>query len=324
LGLLAAVVVLLLSGALYQAVATAMDVRSYPPPGQMVDIGGYRLHLYCLGENRPGSPTVILEQGLGGTTAAWARVQPQVAQSTRVCAYDRAGIGWSDPGPAPRDALSMAGELHSLLQAAAVPGPYVLVGWSFGGLVIRVYAGHYPDEVAGLVLLDSSHPDQWTRSDEGKAQYESLARIYTVAPWLARIGVMRVRELFQPGSGLPAPFDQALKASSAATKDLDTQSAEFLAFPATTVQVHDSGMPGDLPLFVLSATAHGMSPAQEQMWQEWQEELASLSPNSVHQVVDGADHADVWRNPDTVKVSIAAILRVVQAAVTATPVAAGP
>jgi pimeloyl-ACP methyl ester carboxylesterase len=311
LGLLAAALLLLLAGALYQAVATAADMRTYPAPGQLVDAGGFRLHLYCLGEQAPGAPTVILENGLGATSATWARVQPEVARSARVCAYDRAGAGWSDPSRAPRDAQAMAGELHSLLQAAGIPGPYVLVGWSFGGLVVRVFAGQYPDEVAGLVLVDSSHPDQWTRSAASQARYEMLGRLYAAAPFLARIGVVRLMGLFGPDSGLPAPYGQALNASLAAAKDMDTQAAEFAAFPRTSAQVHASPVRGDLPLYVLTATKHDTLPGEEQDWQAMQSELALLSTNSVHQVVAGANHADFWRDPQTVKVTAAAILQLV-------------
>ena len=120
LWLLAAVIALVGAGAIYQAAATARDARRYPPPGQLVDVGGYRLHLYCTGE---GGPTVVLEAVSGGLAIDWAWVQPEVARATRVCAYDRAGRGWSDPGPAPRDARQLARELHTLLANAAVPGP---------------------------------------------------------------------------------------------------------------------------------------------------------------------------------------------------------
>src|SRR6266542_6487257 len=143
------------AGAIYQAVATALDQRAYPPPGQLVDVGGYKLHISCSGT---GSPTVILEAGLANPSSIWGWIQPEVAKSTRVCAYDRAGVGWSDPGPEPRDAQHIATELHCLLQNAGIPRPYILVGWSYGGLYVRMYAGTYPDEVAGMVLLDSSHP----------------------------------------------------------------------------------------------------------------------------------------------------------------------
>ena len=313
-GLLAIIIILPLAGTLYQSIATEIDKRNHPPPGQMIDIGGYRLHLYCVGENVEGNPTVILEHGLGATSAAWARMQPEFAQTTRVCAYDRAGMGWSDLSPEPRDAEHIVTELHSLLQNAGIPGPYVLVGWSFGGLYVRMYAGKYPTEVSGMVLLDSSHHDQWTSTAAGKAQYESSTGIYTIAPWLARMGVMRVMGLFQPDPGLPASQNNAHKAFFAATKDWDAQSAEFLASPVTNDQVRNLGSLDDMPLFVLTATEHGTPPEQEQLWQKWQTELALLSTNSVHQIVTGSDHASFWRDPETVRVSVEAVFHVVDAA----------
>lgn len=314
LSLLVLVIVLPLASAAYQAVATEMDKRAYPPPGQMIDVGGYQMHLYCTGANVDGSPTVILEQGLGGISSAWALVQPEVAKVTRVCSYDRAGMGWSDSSPEPRDAQHITQELHTLLHNANISGPFVLAGWSFGGLYARAYAGQYGDEVAGLVLIDSSHPDQWTSTPEGQAQFESNARIYSVAPALVRLGVMRVMGLLQPAPGLPTPYNDALKASFAATKDWDAQSGEFLASLATATQVRESGPLGKAPLFVLTATEHGTPPKQEQLWQGWQTDLASLSTNSVHQIVEGADHVSFWRSPATAKVSVAAILQVVEAA----------
>jgi pimeloyl-ACP methyl ester carboxylesterase len=318
LSLLVLVIVLPLAGAAYQAVATEMDKRAYPPPGQMIDVGGYQMHLYCTGANVDGSPTVILEQGLGGISSAWALVQPEVAKVTRVCSYDRAGMGWSDSSPEPRDAQHIAQELHTLLHNANISGPYVFVGWSFGGLYVREYAGQYGDEVVGLVLLDSSHPDQWTSTPEGQQQFESNAKIYSLAPTLVRLGVMRVMGLLQPASGLPTPYGEALKASFAATKDWDAQSAEFLASLATATQVRDSGSLDNTPLFVLTATEHGTPSNQEQLWQGWQTDLASLSTNSVHQIVEGADHASFWRDPATAKATIAAILEVMETTRTGT------
>jgi pimeloyl-ACP methyl ester carboxylesterase len=126
----------------------------------MVDMGGHRLHIDCVGQ---GSPTVILESGLGNMSADWANVQPEVAKTTRVCTYDRAGTGWSEPGPEPRDPQQIARELHTLLGNARIDGPYVLVGQSFGGLYVRMYAARFPQEVEGMVLVDASHPDMWTR-----------------------------------------------------------------------------------------------------------------------------------------------------------------
>ena len=305
-------------GAVYQTIATKLDQRAYPPTGQMIDVGGYKLHLYCTGVNVDGSPTVILEAGLGSIFSTWARVQPEVANATRVCSYDRAGMGWSDPSPEPRDAQHIAKELHTLLHNANIPGPYVLVGWSYGGLYMREYAGQYDDEVIGLVLLDSSHPDQWTSTSEGQAQFQAIAKIYSVSPLLARLGVMRVMGLVQPSSGLPMPYDEMLKASFAATKDWDAQSAEFLASLATATQVSQYKTLNNIPLFVLTATEHDTPPEEEQLWQGWQTELASLSTNSAHQIVEGADHVSFWRDPETAKISVAAILKVVETARTST------
>jgi len=130
----------------------------YPPPGRMVDIGGYKLHINCRGK---GNPTVILLHGVGDFSFDWALVQPDVARITRVCAYDRAGVAWSDPGPTPRGPLKLAQELHALLQNSGEPGPYVLVGHSWGGLIARVYAAQYPQDVAGMVLVDATHEDEY-------------------------------------------------------------------------------------------------------------------------------------------------------------------
>ena len=319
LWLITGVVILAVIGAAYQTIATQMDKRAYPPPGQMVDVGGYQMHLYCTGTNVDGRPTVILENGLGSTSAAWALVQPEIAKATRVCSYDRSGMGWSDSSPEPRDAQHIAQELHTLLQNAKISGPYVFVGWSIGGLYARGYAGQYSDEVSGLVLIDSSHPDQWTSTPDAVAQFESLAKMNSIAPALARLGVMRVMGLMQRASGLPTPHNEALKASFAAAKDWDAQSAEFLAWSVTAAQVHQSKPLDNTPLFVLTATEHGTPSTQEQLWQSWQTDLASLSTNSVHQIVDGADHASFWRDPENVKVSIAAILQTVQSAHSGAP-----
>lgn len=148
--------VLMLAGAVYQAAATAADARRYPPPGQRIDVGGHRLHLYCMGS---GLPTVIMEAGAGGFSLHWGLVQPELAKTTRVCSYDRAGLGWSDPRPGPTTSRGVAHELHELLTRAGVPGPYVLVGHSIGGFHVRFYAAEHPEQVAGMVLVDPSVED---------------------------------------------------------------------------------------------------------------------------------------------------------------------
>jgi pimeloyl-ACP methyl ester carboxylesterase len=154
------VLVLLLAGVVFQFVMTRIDARRYPAPGEMVDVGGYDLHLYCTGE-AGGAPSVVMDSGLGGTVLDWQLVQPEVAKFARVCTYDRAGMGWSDPGDQPRTSQQIVKELHALLgNAGVVEGPYVLVGHSFGGTNMQVYASHYPDEVAGMVLVDSALEDE--------------------------------------------------------------------------------------------------------------------------------------------------------------------
>ncbi len=132
----------------------AGDTTRYPPPGQLVDIGGHRLHLHCVGQ---GSPTVVLDAGLGAFSLDWGAVQPQIATSTRVCAYDRAGLGWSEPGPRPRSPQQFADELHTLLTNAGVEGPYVIVAHSISGKTARLFASQHPKDVAGMVLVDARH-----------------------------------------------------------------------------------------------------------------------------------------------------------------------
>src|SRR5215210_2370637 len=159
LGLVGVLLALAVAGAIYQAIATMRAERAYPPPGEMVDVGGYSLHINCVGQ---GSPTVLLDGGSGEFSAQWVRVQREVSGTTRVCAYDRAGMSWSEMGPEPRDAKRISSELHALLKGANIEGPYVLVGHSLGGMYMQTYAARYPDEVAGVALVDSSQPDQFS------------------------------------------------------------------------------------------------------------------------------------------------------------------
>jgi pimeloyl-ACP methyl ester carboxylesterase len=155
-----------------------------PPPGRLVNVGHHRLHIRCDGD---GGPAVIFDAALGGSSLSWSLVHPAVAHLTRACSYDRAGFGWSDAGPLPRTAGRIADELHELLRAAAVPPPYVLVGHSYGGLVMRFYASRHPNDVVGLVLIEPAIPEQWTNpTDEQRALIARGVR-------LCRYGVMAAR-----------------------------------------------------------------------------------------------------------------------------------
>src|SRR5215210_6539689 len=153
----------------------------------MVGVGGYRLHINCVGQ---GNPTVVLDAGSGGMSAHWVRVQREVSGTTRVCAYDRAGMGWSEMGPDPRDAKQITSELHTLLKGAGIEGPYVLVGHSFGGMYMQTYAARYPDEVAGVVLVDSStDPDQFSHQPVMQDSHRPQKQSFAVGSQLARFGV---------------------------------------------------------------------------------------------------------------------------------------
>src|SRR5688572_8846736 len=156
-GLLCFLILAAGAGASYQWLATRTELAATPPPGQLVDVGGHRLHLWCTGA---GAPAVILESGLGGSSAGWGFVQPPIARFTRVCSYDRAGMGYSDPGPSPRTARRISDELATLIDRSRMDGPVVLVAASLGGLNVRVFASDHTDRVAGLVLVDASHEDQ--------------------------------------------------------------------------------------------------------------------------------------------------------------------
>jgi pimeloyl-ACP methyl ester carboxylesterase len=318
--LVVALVVLGGTGAIYQAVATAFDQRAYPPPGQLVDVGGYSLHINCMGQ---GSPTVILEGGLAEASPFWGWVQPGAATTTRVCAYDRAGLGWSAPSPKPRDASTMAEELHTLLQRAKVAGPYVLVGHSFGGKYVRLFAAQYPSDIAGVVLVDSSHPDQFARTPAGTQQYDTTAHIATVFPLLARLGILRAIGYPAIDPALPEQQQAMLKTQLWTAQLADTFRDEYLVTPTTDAQVRATGDLGALPLVVLTATDHGYPPASaaemEEYWRGLQAELVHLSSNSVQRIVAGATHPSIVTDRQHAQVTIAAIQQVVEAARTGQP-----
>jgi pimeloyl-ACP methyl ester carboxylesterase len=323
--LVVAAVALTCLGATYQAIATWLDKRHYPAPGQHVDVGGFQLHIHCLGE---GNPTVILEAALPGASAHWGWVQPDIATTTRVCAYDRAGMGWSDPGPEPRDAQTIASELHTLLDNARIEGPFVLVGHSFGGLYARMYTGQYPDQVVGMVLVDSTHPDQWTRlPPEVVAGAIPDERLLSIAPFLARLGLTRLLGFFPADPELPAQHRSEIKAFNSSTKYMAANSAELLAITAASAQVRNAGSLGDRPLVVLTALDSfdrlpaGLATRAQQAWEELQADLARLSSNSIHRLVEGTTHTSLVYTRKHSQSTRAGIVQVVKAARTHQPLA---
>jgi pimeloyl-ACP methyl ester carboxylesterase len=308
--LVAGLLALAVTGAIYQTIATQIDQRTYSPPGEMVDVGTHTLHINCVGR---GSPTVILEAANLGMSAHWVRVQQQLAKTTRVCAYDRAGMGWSESGTEPRDARQISSELHTLLKGAGTEGPYVLVGHSYGGLYARRYAARYSDETAGVVLVDSSHPEQFTRTQEGRAMYEQTRRIGAVIPWLTRLGVIRLTNFYPAHPDLPSQQRAQIEAFNSSTQQVVTTADEFRATPETNTQVSNMGSLGDKPLAVVSAGEQSPS------WLEMQDELAALSPDSIHRVVEGATHESLLYDKGDSQVSSAAIEQVVDAVRTDRP-----
>jgi pimeloyl-ACP methyl ester carboxylesterase len=305
-GLLALAVI----GAIYQVVATQIDQRTYSPPGEMVNVNGHLMHINCLGE---GGPTVILEAANLGMSAHWVRVQQQLAQSMRVCAYDRAGMGWSEAGPEPRDAKQISSELHTLLKGADTEAPYVLVGHSYGGLYTRMYAARYPKQVAGVVLVDSSHPEQFTRSEEGRAMYEQNRRMGAFIPWLTHLGVIRLTNFYPAPPDLPTQQRVQIEAFNSSAQHVVTTVEEFRATPETSAQVRSMGGIGDKPPAVISAGQQSSS------WLKMQDELAALSLESIHRVVVGATQESLLYDKRDSQVTSAAIEQVDDAVRTERP-----
>jgi pimeloyl-ACP methyl ester carboxylesterase len=266
----------------------------------LVDVGGYRLHINCTGT---GSPTVVIDAGWGDWSASWSSwVQPEVAKTTRVCTYDRAGMGWSEPGPLPRNAEQFAQELHTLLQNAGIPGPYVLVGHSAGGLPVRVFVHEYARDVAGVVLIDSMSPRQATSAATNPpAATTSQTRGFSIATLPARIGLLR---LFAGPlgltSGLSPEVQHAYTALSVTPRHVQTYLLdEGAGMPESFRQASAVTSFGDLPLIVLS---RGLDPDPD--WQAMQAELLQLSSHSQQVFADKSGHNIQLDQPDAATAAI--------------------
>lgn len=308
LALVALIAALVIAGCVYQSVSEGNDARAYPPPGEMISVGSTRLHLYCTGE---GSPTVILDAAFPAQVSNWAWVQPQIARETRVCSYDRAGHGWSDLGAPPRDAFRHATELRALLGHANVPGPYVLVGHSLGALYARAFADRYPDEVAGMVLIEGTHPDAWKRQNltEGVGADPGML---AVAPLLARIGFFRLGLFPVPAADRDLPPQQFAEEEAyfKTTKYFENLQAVNNSFSAALEQVRGLASIGNKPLAVVVGTA---SENYTGVPRELQDELLRLSANSVFVPVEGATHSGLVDNEQSADDTAKAILSVVEA-----------
>jgi len=205
---LAVLVLAVIAGAIYQMLGTRRDARRYPAPGRMVSVGTHRLHVLEMGEKNGARPTVVLEAGLMSTVLSWSTLQPELARRYRVVSYDRAGLGWSELGPMPRTAERIVGELHELLGKAEIAPPYVLVGHSFGGLTMPLFAATYAEEIAGVVLIDAVVPAEWNPPSERDQKLSTIgAKVCRRSAVLARVGLLRfVAYLLSSGIRKPGAF----------------------------------------------------------------------------------------------------------------------
>jgi pimeloyl-ACP methyl ester carboxylesterase len=301
----------------YQTVRGAADANAYPMTGQLIDVGGHRLHLHCTGS---GSPTVVIQPGGGDFSSGMAWIAPAVASKTRVCVYDRAGRGWSEPAESPQDATQIATDLHTLLQRGNVPGPYVLAGHSFGGLYVLTYADRYPDEVTGMVLVDSTNPateadpEAATAYDGGS--YDAVTdRVAALGGAAARVGLVRLVGSFDYGE-LPAQSRDEVRAKTATAEYASGWIDEFVQANASGAEAAMLTDFGDKPLVVLTAGAE-----TDATHDAAQTKLAALSTNSTHRVVDGASHAGLIFDEQYAKVTTHAVLDVVTSVRSAAPLA---
>ena len=299
---------LVMAGMIYQSALAEADRRNLPAPGHLIDVGGFKMHIYCMGE---GSPTVILETLSGGTSSYWGWVQPEVAEQTRVCVYDRAGRGWSEPDSEPISLARTSRNLHTLLTNARIEGPYVLVGHSIGGIYVRQFAAEYPQEVVGMVLVDAAHPYQYDRYPdllEGNKNYLQLSGTF---PTLARLGLFRL--YFASGgeidfAEMKEPQKSEIRSMWSSPEYFMSQHAEGIAAHEIYLSGQKLGGLGNLPLIVISAEKNAPTG-----WRDLQGELASLSDQSVHLILETATHTSLAFDPtDAHQVSLG-ILRVVGA-----------
>lgn len=298
----------------YETVSAATDARNYPMPGQLIDVGGHSLHLNCTGS---GSPTVVLEPGAGEMSSLLGWIAPAVGRDTRVCVYDRAGRGWSEPASTPQDGAQIAADLHTLLQRGNVPGPYVLAGHSFGGLYALTFAARYPDMVAGMVLVDSTAPASaatpGAASPGNAGTYDLAGRVSALISTSARLGLGRLYGLTDYGS-LPPRSRYEARASAATASHLRSTIDEYVQANASVEQAASLDDFADRPLVVLSAGS-GTTAG----WSVDQNALATLSTNSAHRTIDAATHASLVLDEGDAAATAHAILDVVSSVRSAQP-----
>lgn len=325
LGLLALAMVIVIIGTIYEALGRRNAKADYPPPGELVDVGGRKMHIDCRGS---GSPTVVFESGLGtGGTIDWTLVHDKIAQTTRACAYDRAGIMWSDPKTTPQHAAAVADDLHALLKGAGITDPLVLVGHSIGGPYVRAYTGKYGDQVAGLVLVDTSHPDQVARLSKvsnTNAHPGQVAWIMHTATKLAWTGAVRFL-MANAGQG-DLPKEATAKLAAFASTSVVGATSELDGFDATMDDARVVRSFGNRPVIALTAMKPlapeelqglNMKPADgarfKAEWKQLGAEQAALSTRGRQQVVPDAGHYIQIDRPDIVITAVREVVGEVRA-----------
>lgn len=280
------------AGATYQWVATRKELAATPAPGQLIDVGGHRLHLWCTGA---GAPPVILEGGLGGSSAGWGFVQPEIARFTRVCSYDRAGMGYSDPGPSPRTARRIAGELAELIDRSGIGVPVVLVAASSGGFDVRIFASDHTDRVAGLILIDASHEDQT----------HEVPRIARWVPLLSSFGIFRL--LGVSFGGDPARLPPSVQAFAGATRfraaGYQAAADEIIHIRESAAEVRTSRRKLPIPVVVVTGAL-----GADATWHQLQRDQATLSERGCQIIADESGHVVQIDQPQIVVDAVRAVI----------------
>jgi pimeloyl-ACP methyl ester carboxylesterase len=291
-------------GAAYETVREARDEATYAAPGDLVDVGGRRLHINCTGT---GAPTVVLEAGLGEPSTVMAGwIAPAVSPSTRVCVYDRAGKGWSDPAPEGADPLAVVTDLHTLLERHGETGPFVLAGHSSGGVYVQAYAATYPDDVAGLVLIDSQPRTALTDLPGYSGDYEALRKASGIAQPAARFGLIRIVSNMS-SAGLPEPVRAQARAFGSTAGQARSMRDELVALPVVMERAQSLTTLGDKPVAIVTAEQDAMDG-----WLPLQAELTRLSTTSSHRSVPDATHSSLVEDEHDATSASRAILDVVQ------------
>jgi pimeloyl-ACP methyl ester carboxylesterase len=270
--------------------------RCHPTPGRLVDVGGYKLHLWCTGD---GAPAVILDAGLGGTSAGWGFVRPEVARFTRVCSYDRAGMGYSDPGPSPRTARRVASELAELLARSGITGRVVLVGESIAGFNVRVFASDHPTQAAGLVLVDASHEDD-------AHEVPGMARF---VPVLSTIGLFRLLGVSfgQRIESLTPPVQRYARATQFRAAGYQAAADEIMHIGQTVSEVRTTRRKLTIPVLVVTG-ARGA----DENWRRLQQDEASLSDRGCLITARQSGHVVAIDQPQVVVDAIRTVVEIVR------------